>query len=193
MNTGVTSTIRSILTRSKAFWLTAAVVLVMDQTARGIAQIALKPEGWQETDPQPVYPFIDGLIHGTWATGRVLGHMNGPALGIAVVLVASFWLAVFYFVVFRSQPRQWLLRVAGGLVLGGLLSNLIDLALFGSVRNFLLLGFDNPFSAVGSAHSDNDFYSARPNFSTAAVASFAGMILVVVGSLIGKERKPAAK
>jgi lipoprotein signal peptidase len=173
----------------KAFWVAVPAVIVLDQVAKGLAQLTLKPDGWEVGDPQPHYRFIEGIVHGTWATGEMFAF-GGTTPWPAIVFAALFWSAVFYFVLLRSQPRQWLLRIGGGMMLGTLVTNLIDTAMFGGVRNFMLLGFDNPFSQTDPGRIMQDgIYASRPSFSTAAVSGWLGMAALVIGAFIGKRKK----
>jgi lipoprotein signal peptidase len=114
-------------------------------------------------------------------------------LWVSVAFGLLFWAAVFYGIGFRSGPRRLVLRLGGGLLLGGLVSNLVDHAIWGGARNFLLLGFKNPFSRLDSdALMTDAIYAAHPSFSPAAACILVGLVSVVVGAMIGKD-KPAPK
>lgn len=187
------TTILSRIAARRGFWLSAGLVLVVDQLSKFIAQITLKPEGWQPGDPTPHYSFIDGLVHGTWGLGELTPQIDGPVQYVSLLLAIVFWTAVFYFVALRSGPKQWILRLGGGMMLGAAISNIAEQLITGRIRNFIKLGFDNPLWRPDvSLPEYGGFYAQRPLFSLAAVAILAGTILLVVGAMIGRPKKQAS-
>jgi lipoprotein signal peptidase len=182
---------RTTLAARKLFWIVLGATFVVDQLAKGIAQVTLKPDGWQPGDPAPHYPFINGVVHGTWAIGGLpaMGGAKGM-LWISIPVAILFWGAIMYVVAFKRGRRHALTLVSAGLVYGGLLSNLLDMALFRGARNFMELGFDNPLRAL-NPNSDNGMFAQHPLFSTAALAMWIGLPLLVIGALLDKrKRKP---
>ncbi|MBZ0136719.1 MAG: signal peptidase II [Planctomycetes bacterium] len=177
--------------RRKSFLIATAIVVVTDQVARLVAQLTIKPEGYSSGDSAPVHEFIDGVLHWQWGQGGFVIPEGPPVLQIISGIVAFvFWGAIFYWVAVRSGPSLGLTRLAAGLLLGGIASNLLDLAIFGHTRNFMLLGFDHPLSAISDGQSG---IVARPIFSTAAVAMVLGLIALIVLGLLGKTREPKPK
>lgn len=179
------------MARRKGFLITTAIVVVVDQVARLIAQLTLKPDGYAPGNDAPVHDFIDGFVHWQWGQGGFILPEGPMALQIVSgIFAAVFWSAVFYWVAVRSGPSLGLTRIAAGLLLGGIASNLLDLALFGYTRNFMLLGFDHPLSALSGRQSG---IAARPVFSTAAVAVVVGLVSLIVLGLLGRTREPKPK
>ena len=61
-----------------------------------------------------------------------------------LVYAFFFWAVILYFVAFKRGHRHILTQLGGALAFGGIAGNLTDLTIFGGVRNFMLLKFDNP-------------------------------------------------
>jgi lipoprotein signal peptidase len=154
----------------KGFWIAVPIVVIIDQFAKSIAGFFLKPDGWQPGDEVPVYRWIEGVVHGTWAHGGFLPNEE-PVTWYGIAIAALFWGALFYYAAFRSKPREGLIRVGAGLAVGGALSNLVDLAVFGGARNFFMV--------------------AARTFSTAAIAMVVGFLLLIVGAFVARRKHPA--
>lgn len=173
-----------------AFWVTAPIVIALDQLAKAVAQLTLKPDGWQNGDPSPHYAWIEGVVHGTWALGDSLAFASEGPHWATLVIAVPFWCAVYYLVGFRSGRNQWVMRIGGGTLLGAVLSSLADMLLFGGVRNFMQMGFDNPFASSDHESAYAGLFVLRPLFSPAAVASLFGFTMLIGGTLIGRDPKP---
>ncbi len=141
-------------------YLLAAVVLLLDQASKIIARAALPYE-----DPVPVLPpiFSLRLVYNTGAAWSILAGARvllvGLSLGMAVLLVV-------FRKAFLSAGRA--ARVAYALLLGGILGNLVDRALFGKVTDFLDFVF-------GTYH--------YPTFNIADSCICIGVVLYWIASL----------
>lgn len=81
---------------------------------------------------------------------------------IAVALAISAWVWIWL----RRAPHSGVVRISGGLLIGGALGNVVDRLLYGAVADFLNMsccGIENPFA-----------------FNVADVAIFAGAIGLVL-------------
>ncbi|MCA8936248.1 MAG: signal peptidase II [Planctomycetes bacterium] len=172
----------------KPLWIATAATLVIDQLAKSWALLSLRPEGWQAGDPSPHYPFIDGVIHGTWSLGSIATQPEAGAMNsIAPILGMLFWSAIFFVVAFKSGRRHLLTQLGAALLFAGMISNLLDVSIFGGVRNFMELGFDNPLWSPSQATNDGTF-AQHPQFSTGAIALWLGMASLIIGALIDHQR-----
>lgn len=83
---------------------------------------------------------------------------------VAVALAISLWVWLWI----RRESPDWRVQVAGGLLIGGALGNVIDRILYGAVADFLNMsccGIENPYA-----------------FNVADIAVFAGAIGLVLFS-----------
>ena len=177
----------------KLFWIATGATVVADITIKAIASYLLKPAGWQPGDPNPHYSFVDGFLHWTWALGSIAPE--GATLAEKappLVYAALFWGVILYFVALTPKPRHFLTLFGGGLAFGGIAGNLIDMLIFGGVRNFMELGFDSPLYSAGASDA-NPMFSQRPLFSSAAVALWLGLALLIIGGVIDARRSRSAK
>ncbi len=102
-----------------------------------------------------------------WNYGVNFGLLAGPAdttrwililVAVGIVLFVLVWL-------WRDPPGRWG-QVAGGLLIGGALGNVVDRLLYGAVADFLNMsccGIDNPFA-----------------FNLADIAIFAGAVGLIL-------------
>ncbi len=176
------------LAARRVFWYAAAQTLVIDQLAKAVAQAALEPEGWQASDPSPHYPWVEGLVHGTWGLGHVQARGTIPPTIIAAIV----WGFLCYYIAVRPGARPLALLIGGGMVMGGVVGNLIDEVVVGGVRNFMVLGFDHPLGSPPSRLHAGAF-ALRPSFGTGALAIALGFALVVGSVLMGIRSNEASR
>lgn len=147
----------------RALGITAAVVFLLDQLSKWAVVIWLDLINLGERDVFP--PFLNFRM--AWNRGVNFGLFANSAdlmrwLLIAVALVISAWVLVW---LHREKPGRWMM-IAGGLLIGGALGNVIDRVIYGAVADFITMsccGYENPFS-----------------FNVADIAIFAGAIGLVL-------------
>ncbi len=130
----------------RILWQIAALVFVLDQATKLIVLQGLNLASRGIVDVLP--PYL--VFRMAWNRGINFGLMAGDApatkwILIAVALAISAWVIVW---LRRERPGQWAL-VAGGLLVGGALGNVVDRLVYGAVADFLNMsccGFENPFS-----------------------------------------------
>ncbi|MBE3586440.1 signal peptidase II [Desulfofundulus thermocisternus] len=111
------------------FWLTALIVLVVDQFSKGLVQYLM-----YEGQSVPIIPHV---FHLTYVRNP------GAAFGLFAHRTAFFIVATLLVVAgavagaLRLPPGHRLLRLSLGLVVGGAIGNLIDRLRFGLVVDFL--------------------------------------------------------
>lgn len=142
---------------------TAAIVFLLDQASKwGVVQgLNLIERG--EIDVIP--PLLNFRM--AWNQGVNFGLFSNSAdvmrwVLIAVAVVISAWVAVW---LYREKAGKWAM-IAGGLLVGGALGNVIDRLIYGAVADFLNMsccGIENPFS-----------------FNVADIAIFAGALGLVL-------------
>lgn len=162
----------------RALGITAAIVFLLDQLSKWAVVIWLDLINLGERDVFP--PFLNFRM--AWNRGVNFGLFANSAdmmrwLLIAVALVISVWVLIW---LYREKAGRWMM-IAGGLLIGGALGNVIDRVIYGAVADFITMsccGYENPFS-----------------FNVADIAIFAGAIGLVVfngpsgGSVSPKRRK----
>ena len=115
--------------------LIMAGVLILDQSSKYLVETRIPLYGYRA----PI-PGLENLIRFTHTanTGAVFGLFQGTGMffaGLAIVVAA----AIVY--INHTLPgKQWLLRVALGLQLGGALGNMIDRFRQGHVTDFIDVG-----------------------------------------------------
>ena len=123
-------------------WITAVIILVVDQMTKLIVVHALdlKTRGgmliWD--------PFVNFRM--AWNTGINFGIQLADkwvliALALAICAWVIWWMN-------RDRPRM-IVQVSAGLVIGGAIGNVIDRLVYGAVADFLNMsccGFENPYS-----------------------------------------------
>lgn len=159
----------------RALSLTAIIVLLFDQLSKisMIQFLSLRERGEIEV--------LDPLLNFRWAENRGVnfGLFSNSAdfmrwVLIAVALAISAWVVIW---LRRERPGRWSM-IAGGLLIGGALGNVVDRIAYGYVADFLTMsccGFENPYS-----------------FNTADIAIFAGAIGLVLFTGNSTKAKPRA-
>ncbi|MCY1128310.1 signal peptidase II [Frigidibacter sp. RF13] len=83
----------------------------------------------------------EGINFGLFAQSHDLGRWLLILLALAISLWIWRWV--------RKEPDNGRVQIAGGLLIGGALGNVVDRIVYGAVADFInmgLPGFDNPFS-----------------------------------------------
>ena len=154
----------------RALSLTAIIVFLLDQLSKlGVIRLlSLRERGEIEV--------IDPLLNFRWAENRGVNFglfaNNAEFMRwvlIAVAVIISAWVLIW---LRRERPGKWSM-IAGGLLIGGALGNVVDRIVYGYVADFLTMsccGLENPYS-----------------FNIADIAIFAGALgLVAFGGKSGK-------
>jgi signal peptidase II len=130
----------------RILWQTAAVTFVLDQLTKLVVVqgLNLASRGMVEVVP----PFL--VFRMAWNRGVNFGLLAGDSpltkwllIGIAVLI--SGWVVVW---LRRERPGRNAM-MAGGLLVGGALGNVVDRLVYGAVADFLNMsccGVENPFS-----------------------------------------------
>ena len=158
----------------RALWITAVIVFVLDQLSKlAVIRLLALPELGE------IY-VIDPIFNLRWAENRGVnfGLFSNSAdfmrwVLIAVAVGISAWVIWW---LWREKAAR-LAMIAGGLLVGGALGNVIDRVAYGYVADFITMaccGFENPYS-----------------FNVADIAIFAGALGLVFFS--GKPTKPARR
>ena len=141
----------------RAFWITAAVTLVLDQLSKYAVVQGLDLARRGAIDVLP--PFVNFRM--AWNQGVNFGLLSSDngltrwiLIGVALLIsgLVTWWMH-------KDRSRLGVL-VSGGLLVGGAIGNIIDRLVYGAVADFLNMsccGFVNPWS-----------------FNVADVAIFAG-------------------
>jgi signal peptidase II len=159
------------------FWITAIVTFALDQlTKLGVVHgLDLLRRG--EIDVFPPYltfrmAWNYGINFGLLSHGSDLVRWGLVAMALAIAGWVTWWIR-------RERGSGWM-QVAGGLLVGGALGNVIDRIAYGAVADFLNMsccGIENPYA-----------------FNVADIAIFAGALGLVLFS--GGEKtggKPARR
>jgi signal peptidase II len=147
----------------RRFWITAAIVFGLDQLTKLVVVFWLDLFNRGEIDVFP--PFL--VFRMAWNYGINFGLLaHGSDLArwglIAVALAISAWVIWWM----RGEQGNWKAQVAGGLLVGGALGNVIDRVAYGAVADFLNMsccGIENPYA-----------------FNVADIAIFVGALALVI-------------
>ncbi|MCU0829728.1 MAG: signal peptidase II [Tabrizicola sp.] len=161
----------------RRFWITAVATFGLDQVSKLAVVHGLDLINRGEFDVLP--PFL--VFRMAWNRGINFGLFGGAPdaarwILIGVALAISVW--VIWWI--RSERDNWKAQLAGGLLVGGALGNVIDRIVYGAVADFLNMsccGIENPYA-----------------FNVADIAIFVGAIgLVLFAGNAPKDGKPAGK
>lgn len=147
----------------RRFWITAAIIFVLDQLTKLAVVHGLDLINRGEIDVFP--PYLTFRM--AWNYGinfGLLSHGSDWARWglIVLALVISAWVVWWM----RGERGNWKAEVAGGLLVGGALGNIIDRIAYGAVADFLNMsccGIENPYA-----------------FNVADIAIFAGALGLVI-------------
>lgn len=123
------------------FWLTAGAVLLLDRFSKWwIMQNMNIGDGWAIIDDIVYLRYIQNQ-------GAAFGIMQGG--GLLFVLIAAVVIigAVYFLFKYHLPPMA---QYALGLITGGALGNLIDRVLYGSVVDFISVGWFPVFNLADS-------------------------------------------
>ncbi|MDK2888706.1 MAG: signal peptidase [Thermoanaerobacter sp.] len=111
------------------FWLTALIVLVVDQFSKGLVQYLM-----YEGQSVPIIPHVFHLtyVRNPGAAFGLFAHRTTFFIVATLLVVAGAVAGAL-----RLPPGHRLLRLSLGLLVGGALGNLIDRLRFGLVVDFL--------------------------------------------------------
>ena len=147
----------------RRFWLSALATFVLDQMTKLAVVFWLDLANRVEIDVFP--PFLvfrmawnRGINFGLMAHGSDIARWGLIAVALAISAWVIWWLR-------RTPGGRWL-QIAGGLLVGGALGNVVDRLAYGAVADFLNMsccGIENPYS-----------------FNIADIAIFAGAIGLVL-------------
>jgi len=159
----------------RRFWITSVAVFGIDQLTKLAVVHGLNLIERGEIDVLP--PVLNFRM--AWNYGVNFGLFSGASdamrwVLITIALIISAW--VMWWI--RSERGNWKAEVAGGLLVGGALGNVIDRIAYGAVADFLNMsccGIENPYA-----------------FNVADIAIFAGALgLVIFAGNDPKAEKPA--
>ncbi len=123
---------RQGLIKGMAFFLTALIVLALDQVSKFLIRANMSPG---QSIPE------DGLFRITYVTniGGVFGILSNQAF--LIILTTAVGIAAI--LLYSRYPifKRMLVKISLGLLLGGALGNLIDRLSFGWVVDFIDIGF----------------------------------------------------
>jgi signal peptidase II len=171
----------------RTFWITALVIFVVDQATKLAIVHGMNLRLRGEIDVFP--PYL--VFRMAWNRGINFGLFSGDSditrwILIAIALAISAWVVWWM----RGERENWKAQVAGGMLVGGALGNVVDRVVYGylagkvegipygAVADFLNMsccGIENPYA-----------------FNVADIAIFAGALgLVFFSSHEPKGGKPA--
>ena len=147
----------------RRFWITAFVTFALDQLTKLAVVQGLDLFHRGEIDVLP--PWLTFRM--AWNQGvnfGLLSHGSDVARWglVAVALAISAWVVWWM----RRERGNWKAELAGGLLVGGALGNVIDRIAYGAVADFLNMsccGIENPYA-----------------FNVADIAIFAGALGLVI-------------
>ncbi|MCA0961387.1 signal peptidase II [Salipiger bermudensis] len=140
----------------------AAITLVLDQLSKWLVVHVMSLDSRLAIDVLP--PVLNFRM--AWNYGINFGLLNGGTEATKWILISvALGIVLFVLVWLRRDPPGTLGLIAGGLLIGGALGNVIDRLLYGAVADFLNMsccGLNNPFA-----------------FNVADIAIFAGALGLV--------------
>jgi signal peptidase II len=161
----------------KRFWITTLATFGIDQLSKLAVVHGLDLEKRGEIDVLP--PFLvfrmgwnEGINFGLLSHGSDVARWGLVAVALAISAWVMWWM--------RRERGNWKAQIAGGLLVGGALGNVIDRIAYGAVADFLNMsccGIENPYV-----------------FNVADIAIFAGAFgLVLFAEGQPKAGKPTRK
>jgi len=115
--------------------LMSGAVIALDQWTKALVRTHLPFGGiWMPLDWLTPYARI---VH-WYNTGTAFGLFQNGGMVFTVLAFVVSALIIYYFP--RTSPRDWTLRVAMALQLGGAIGNLIDRLTLGKVTDFISIG-----------------------------------------------------
>lgn len=130
----------------RRFWIIAAVVFVLDQLTKLAVVHGLDLYHRGEIDVFPPYltfrmAWNYGINFGLLSNGSDWARWGLIVLALAISAWVIWWM--------RHERGNWKAELAGGLLVGGALGNIIDRIAYGAVADFLNMsccGIENPYA-----------------------------------------------
>ena len=156
---------KKLLARYGLLFGLAGGVILLDQVTKIL--IRNRFEQWSGDGPWQILGLQLFLVHMP-NTGMLMGLFQGAGTIIAIfgLVIAGILVAIFPRITRRNWPARW----GMGLLLGGILGNLIDRIWLGYITDFVLI-------------------DPLPVFNLADIAVYVGVILLAVGVLLDGRRK----
>jgi signal peptidase II len=147
----------------RRFWITAIATFGLDQLTKLAVVQGLDLINRVEIDVLPPYlnfrmAWNYGVNFGLMSHGSDLARWGLTALALVISAWVIWWI--------RRERGNWKAELAGGLLVGGALGNVIDRIVYGAVADFLNMsccGIENPYA-----------------FNVADIAIFAGALGLVI-------------
>jgi signal peptidase II len=147
----------------RRFWIVAAITFVLDQLTKLAVVHGLDLINRHEIDVFPPYlvfrmAWNEGINFGLLSHGSEIARWGLIVVALAISAWVVWWM--------RRERGNWKAEVAGGLLVGGALGNIIDRIAYGAVADFLNMsccGIENPYA-----------------FNVADIAIFAGALGLVI-------------
>lgn len=147
----------------RRFWITAVATFALDQLTKLGVVHGLDLIDRHEIDVLPPYlvfrmAWNEGINFGLLSHGSDIARWGLVTLALAISAWVIWWMR-------RERGNRWA-EVAGGLLVGGALGNIIDRIAYGAVADFLNMsccGIENPYA-----------------FNVADIAIFAGALGLVI-------------
>jgi len=161
----------------RIFWIAATATFALDQLSKLAVVQGLDLLQRGEIDVFPPWltfrmAWNQGINFGLLSHGSDLARWGLVAVSLAISAWVIWWI--------RRERGNWKAEVAGGLLVGGALGNIIDRIAYGAVADFLNMsccGIENPYA-----------------FNVADIAIFAGALgLVVFAGGQAKGGKPVRR
>jgi len=126
----------------------AATVVVLDQWTKWLVRSSLPFQAsWLPQSLQWLSPYAR-IVH--WHnSGAAFGSFQGGNIVFTILAILVILAILYYYP--RVDPRDWTLRLAMGLQLGGAAGNLIDRLQMGRVTDFLSVGTFPVFNVADAA------------------------------------------
>ena len=147
----------------RRFWITAAVIFILDQLTKLAVVHGLDLINRGEIDVFPPYltfrmAWNYGINFGLLSNGSDWARWGLVVLALGISAWVVWWM--------RHEKGNWKAELAGGFLVGGALGNIIDRIAYGAVADFLNMsccGIENPYA-----------------FNVADIAIFAGALGLVI-------------
>ncbi len=160
----------------RRFWITAAVVFILDQLTKLAVVHGLDLINRGEIDVFPPYltfrmAWNYGINFGLLSHGSDWARWGLVVLALVISTWVIWWMR-------RETGNRWA-ELSGGLLVGGALGNIIDRIAYGAVADFLNMsccGIENPYA-----------------FNVADIAIFAGALGLVIFAKGAETDKPAGR
>jgi len=156
---------KKIFFRYGFLFLLAGGVILLDQVTKIL--IRNRFEQWSGDGPWQLLGLQLYLVHMP-NTGMMMGLFQGAGILITIFGLVIAGTLVYFFP--KISHQNWPARWGMGLLLGGILGNLIDRILLGYITDFVLI-------------------DPLPVFNLADIAVYVGVILLIAGVLLDGRRK----